>query len=121
MVPPPRSPPASAYNTALGLGALAAAVDLLVTRPEFASALIVVFTFLLALAYPRQAWQWALLIGICVPFATLIARAVGYTNPARPDNFFVSYLALVPAFIGAYSAAGLRRFAARREMDNRDE
>jgi hypothetical protein len=121
MTTPPRTPPASAYNTAIVLGIAAAAADLVFARPEIASALIVIFAFLLGLAYPRHAWQWALLIGICVPFATLIARAAGYANPTRPDNFFVSYLALVPGFIGAYSAAALRKFAVRKEMNDHQE
>lgn len=116
MTTPPRTPPASAYNTAIAFGVAAAAADLFFARPEIASALIVIFAFLLGLAYPRQAWQWALLIGICVPIATLIARAAGYVNAARPENFFVSYLALIPGFIGAYSAAALRKYSTRREQ-----
>lgn len=113
-----KSPTAAAYNTALILGVVAATVDLLVGPVQVASALIVIFTFVLALAYPENPWQWAVLVGIFVPIGHLIAAQFGYANPARPDNFYVSYLALIPAFIGAYSAALLRRFAAKRESED---
>jgi ABC-type xylose transport system permease subunit len=95
------------------MGVVAATVDLLVGPVQIAAALIVIFTFLLSLAYPVRRWQWALLVGICVPVGHLLARFGGYTNPARPDNFYITYLSMVPAFIGAYSAALVGKFAAR--------
>lgn len=113
--PDTRTPPAGAYKAALILGVVAATVDLLVGPVQVASALIVIFAFMLALAYPTRAWQWAVLVGIITPFAHLIAGQLGYANPARPDNFYISYLSLIPAFIGAYSAVLLRKFAARQE------
>ena len=113
--PHTRTPPPGAYNAALILGVIAATVDLLVGPVQVAAALIVIFAFLLALAYPTRAWQWAVLVGIITPFAHLIAGRLGYANPARPDSFYISYLSLIPAFIGAYSAVLLRKFAARQE------
>ena len=108
------TPSKSAYVVSFTAAAIGGVIDLLVPPAQLAPAVIVVCTFLLSLAYPKQAWQWALIVGLGVPLAHLIAAEFGYLNRYRPANLYLTYLALVPAFIGAYSAHLLRRFGTRR-------
>lgn len=63
-------------------------------------------TFLFGLAQPQHAWQWALIIGLGVPAAHLMGLLLGYRPPypVQP-NVLVTFIALVPAFIGAYLGA----------------
>lgn len=106
---------------ALLLGAIAGTVDVVAGSAQVAPILIVIFTFLLSLTYPRKALLWALLIGVSVPLANTLAVALGYGHVRRPESIYLTYLAFVPAFIGAYSAAWLRRFAAKQEQRRREE
>jgi hypothetical protein len=116
----PKPSDRGAIAAAIGLGAIAGAVDVVVGSAQIAPTLIVIFTFLLSLTYPRKALLWALLIGMCVPLANTLAVAMGYGHVRRPESIYVTYLAFVPAFIGAYSAAWLRRFAAKQEQRRRE-
>jgi hypothetical protein len=111
------TPPRSAYVAALLAAAICGVIDLLVAPTQLAPAIIVICTFMLSLAYPRQAWQWALIVGLGVPLTHMIASEFGYMNRHRPANLYLTYLALVPAFIGAYSAYWLRRLGARQRQD----
>ena len=71
---------------------------------------ILVFTFGFGLALPQKAWRWALLIGAGVPLChivnALLRRPPPY--PVEP-NVFATCIAFIPAFIGAYTGAFLRR------------
>jgi hypothetical protein len=102
---------------ALAAGLLIGYVDL---RTEevwsgLTSLLLVVFIF--GLLHPHQAWQWALLVGVGLPLAYLVALWIGYTLPCRPGfgcptvntiTTLQTFKALVPAFVGAYSGAFLK-------------
>jgi hypothetical protein len=116
----PRSPENSAIVVAVVLGIIAGAVDLVAGSPQIAAALIVVFAFLLSLTYPRRAWLWAILTAMFVPLLGALAVELGYAHLRRPESIYATYLAFVPAFIGAYSAAFLRRYSARREQRERE-
>ena len=116
----PQSAEKSAVLVALVLGAMAGAVDLLGPSAQIAPTLIVVFAFVLSLTYPRKAWLWALLIAMFVPLANTLAVELGYGYLRRPENLYLTYLAFVPAFIGAYSAAFLRRYSAKQEQKQRE-
>ncbi len=63
--------------------------------------LLLVFGFFAGYAKPKDAWVWALLLGIWVPLAEFTAAAIGLKLSYRPD-ILASCVALVPAFIGAY-------------------
>ena len=112
----PRSPEQSAIVVALVLGAVAGGVDLIARSAQVAATLIIVFSFALSLTYPRRAWLWALLIAMFVPLANTLAVELGHHQLRRPESIYLTYLVFVPAFIGAYSAALLRRHAARQEQ-----
>jgi NO-binding membrane sensor protein with MHYT domain len=65
--------------------------------------LLLVVTFLFGVAQPKQAWLWALIVGLGIPLAHLLGLLVGYRPPYPVGpNVFVTFIALVPAFIGAY-------------------
>ena len=68
--------------------------------------IMLVSTFFFGLAHPQRAWQWAFIIGLGVPAAHLIGLLFGYRPPypVQP-NVLVTFIALVPAFIGAYLGA----------------
>ena len=75
---------------------------------------MVVATAALGVAQPRQPWLWALLIGIAVPGSLvlfyLLQLRVPYPN--NPGDIGTSFVVFVPAFVGAYVGAGVRRLTA---------
>lgn len=74
--------------------------------------LLLIVTFLFGVAQPKQAWQFALIIGLGVPLAHLIGLLFGYHPPYPVEpNVFVTFIALVPAFIGAYLGVLARSLA----------
>ena len=65
--------------------------------------ILLTVTFLFGVIQPKQAWQWALIIGLGVPVSHLIGLAVGYRPPYPVEpNVLVTFIALIPAFVGAY-------------------
>ena len=65
--------------------------------------LLLVLTFLFGVAWPKQAWLWALIVGLGVPAAHLLGLLVGHRPPYPVEpNVLATFLALVPAFVGAY-------------------
>ncbi len=74
--------------------------------------IILTVTFLFGLAQPTNAWQWALIVGLGVPLSHLIGLLIGYhpPYPVKP-NVLVTFIALVPAFVGAYIGVLVRSLA----------
>ena len=66
--------------------------------------LLLAITFLLGALHPRHAWQWALLVGPCIPAAQLL---FGH----RESSGLGLLLAIVVALglAGSYAGAGVRR------------
>ncbi|OLE51912.1 MAG: hypothetical protein AUG51_20670 [Acidobacteria bacterium 13_1_20CM_3_53_8] len=77
--------------------------------------LLLVFGGLLGLAQPRRAGENALLLGLCIPVAHLLAALVDY--PYEVISFHSTFVALIPAFIGAYTGAFIGWLAERREEE----
>lgn len=74
--------------------------------------LLLLVTFLFGVAQPKQAWAWALIIGLGVPSAHLIGLLFGYRPPYPVEpNVFITFIALIPAFIGAYLGVLARSLA----------
>lgn len=67
---------------------------------------ILVVTFLTGMILPGKAWLWAIIVALCLPGVYLLASGLGYQpkSPASP-GWYASLLALIPAFIGAYTGA----------------
>jgi hypothetical protein len=74
---------------------------------------VVVATTTLGIAQPRWPWRWALLIGLAVPFSLVLFYLLGLRvpYPNNPGDIAMSFLVIVPAFVGAYAGAGVRRLA----------
>lgn len=84
--------------------AIAAAIAWLDLRLEDQTlSLLLVFAFAITFgtAAPRRPWRWGLIFGVCVPLAHLLARFTGWM-PTDPARLIPSFLALLPAFTGAY-------------------
>lgn len=105
------------YLLALATGLLIGYVDLHNDEVWAALILLLPVTFLFGLLDPPRAWQWALVVGVGLPLAYLVALLAGYTLPCHPGfecptlntiTTLQTFMALVPAFVGAYSGAFLR-------------
>ena len=91
-------------------GLLAGAVDFNNDEPQAAVIVIVAFAGLLGLIQPRQAWRWALIVGLGIPIVYLIATGLGYHSKSVPEpGWYASLIALIPAFISTYCGALLRK------------
>jgi hypothetical protein len=87
-------------------GIFAGWVDFNNDEPQAAVLVILVVTFLTGLIFPRKAWMWAIIVALCLPGVYLLARGLGYQPVSPPSpGWYASLLALIPAFIGAYSGA----------------
>jgi len=98
--------------TAIALtgAAIAGAVDFNNDEPQAAVIVIIVFAGLLGLIQPRQAWRWALIVGLGVPIVYLIATGLGHQSKSVPEPaWYASLIALIPAFISAYCGVLLRK------------
>ncbi len=89
------------------LGGAIALLDRGQEEVQPAALLLLVCSFALALARPRDAWAYALLVGAGVPVLDLVTRAQGIPPP-WPSQPGSSLVALIPAFIGAGAGALLR-------------
>ncbi len=87
-------------------GIFAGWVDFNNDEVQAAVLVILVVTFLTGMIAPRKAWLWAVIVALCLPGIYLMATQLGYL-PVSPPNpvWYASLLALIPAFIGAYSGA----------------
>ena len=65
---------------------------------------VLLITFILGSLHPRHAWQWALLVGPCIPAAEWI---FGHPQPGVMP--VVLLIVVVLGLAGSYAGAGLRR------------
>jgi len=100
---------------ALVLGSFAGWLDLTNTEVQVPALAVLVFAFTLGLVRPSRAWLSALLIGICIPAAQAIGLIFAFRAPYGIDASTLrwSFLALVPAAIGALLGAVVRRLVPR--------
>ena len=69
---------------------------------------LLAITFVLGLLHPRHAWQWALLVGPCIPAAQLF---FGHPRNAGGTALLLGFV-IALGFAGAYAGALLRKGAA---------
>ena len=72
--------------------------------------LILTTTFIFGTLHAQRAWAYAFVIGLSIFATQVITRLIGWPPPVGPQSASAlsSLIALLPAFIGAYSGAGLR-------------
>lgn len=91
-------------------GFIAGAVDFRNDEPQAAVLVILAFAGLLGFVQPKKAWRWGIIVGLGVPVVYLIATALGYQSKSIPEpGWYASLIALIPAFLGAYGGALLRK------------
>ena len=85
-------------------GILAGWIDFNNGEPQAAVLVILAVTFLLGLFLPRKGWVWAVIVALCLPGVYLVAHSLGFQPVSSPSpGWYASLLALIPAFIGAYT------------------
>jgi len=93
-----------------GCGALHVWVETMSEPDPLLSALAVtVATMLLGLLRPARPWRWALLVGIPVPLAILLATFVIPTAHFTRASVAGSILISLPGWAGAFGGSVLRR------------
>ncbi len=123
------------YALAAAVGMLAAVVALHSTDLQFAVAFLVVQCTVFGYARPDRPWRWACLIAVCIPLSLLLNVIVTLPSPRElgtPERLFLgplvvffrspapvsaseipgSFLAFLPAAIGAYLGAWMSRLTA---------
>ena len=89
------------------IGVLAVWVDLHSLEVQPAIAILVAGGIVLGFAAPRYAWGIGVIIGGAIPVGHIVARIVNYPVP-YPVELPFTFLALVPAVIGALTGAKIR-------------
>jgi hypothetical protein len=103
------------YILAVALAMFTGFVDMHNDEVQAALLVILVGSATLAFIEPRAAWRWALILGLSIPVTYLIVPLVDYTTPFQMDSYWGTFLAFVPAFIGAYGGVFLRWLISRRQ------
>lgn len=104
----------------LPLALLAAAgtgwVDTHAEEVQPAALLLVLSTAALSFFDSRRAWLWCLVLGLSIPATHLWARSIGMALPYEVGSFGGTFLALVPAGIGALLGLGASRMLRARRI-----
>ncbi len=95
------------WPVALLLGIFAGWVYLRIGDAVLAAFLALAFSMALGAARPHRAWAWALMISLCIPAAE--AFAILTLAHQTSDKLPGSFIALVPAFVGAYGGFFMRK------------
>jgi hypothetical protein len=102
----------------VALGTVTGFVDLHVTETQLTAFLLMSFSCLLGAAHPVGAWRRALMLGLSVPLAHVVASVTGATLPYTLDHPAATFLFVVPALLGSFLGVGMRRLweAQQREQ-----
>ncbi len=96
-----------AYLLGAALGAFAGFMDVKVGDLLFTALLVLAPCILLGLLRPQKPWRWALLVGMFVPIADLLAYLIMRQKPYRAQ-IYESFLVFMPGVAGAYGGALMR-------------
>ncbi|MDQ6666291.1 MAG: hypothetical protein M3Z23_18080 [Acidobacteriota bacterium] len=97
-----------AYLAAVCCAIFAAYADSHNDEVQSAVLVILMGTFALGATFPTHPWRWALIVGLSIAARFAVLRIRGDAAPFNAGGF----VALAPAFIGAYAGALLRRTGA---------
>ena len=96
------------YLLALAAGLVIGYVDMRAKTDDNLPVVLIIIltTFIFGAVHPRNAWRWALIIGLCIPLFHIGGELSGIHPPYPVEpNVFITFIALIPAFIGAYLGA----------------
>jgi hypothetical protein len=96
----------------VAFGTLVGIPDLSAANVQPAALLILSFGAVLGVAYPDGAWRRAVMLGLSVPLAHVVAQVTGTVLPYPVPHLADTFLALVPAFVGTFVGVGVRRLVA---------
>jgi len=101
------------YGLAICIGLAIGWIDLHSRAVQGPALAVLLGAGLFAAVDPGAAWRWALAVGLGIPAAHLVWRGLGQPPPYPVEpGLAATLLALVPAAIGAYGGAFLRRTSA---------
>jgi hypothetical protein len=99
---------AAGYFIAPVLGLVAGWLEIKVSDLMLTALVVMIFTMLLGVIFPRRPWRWLLLVAVCVP----ILRAFAYfalAERASRAQIIESFLGFLTGTVGVYGGALMRR------------
>jgi len=99
-------------------GLLTAFIDLLAREPQLPALMLLSSCLFLGFAQPSHAWRWALVVAGWIPAAAFVQSVMGMAALEPPGHPLSSFLAFVPALIGAYGGAFAARVVARKPVSS---
>jgi hypothetical protein len=100
---------------AIAVGIFAGLVDFHNNEPQPAAAVLLVSGALLGFARPRGAWRWGVIAALGIPAVYLAGGALGFKPiDVMHPNIFASLVALIPAMIGVYAGALIKKLFVRQ-------
>jgi hypothetical protein len=95
------------YIFAAALGMLAGWADIQVGDLLFTALLVLGPCILMGALRPARAWRWTIIVGLFVPLADLMAYLF-LAQRLNRAQVYESFLAFLPALVGAYGGAFMR-------------
>jgi len=95
------------YALAAVLGIFAGWVDVMLGDLLFTALLVLAPSMLIGALRPARAWRWTIVVGACVPVADLLANLM-WAHKMERAQVYESFLAFLPALVGAYGGAFMR-------------
>jgi hypothetical protein len=92
------------------LGLVIGAIDYSASEVQATLMVLLPTAFCIGFVTQRRAWRSALILGLAIPVVHVIGHSLNIRPPYH-DYVIASLLALIPAFLAAYSGAGLRWLA----------
>jgi len=97
------------FACAVAVACFAVSVDLHNDEVQAAALVLVAGGFVIGAIWPDHAWRWALVLGLSIFVGDNAAPRLGLVAvPVQPMNWG-TLIALVPAFLGTYVGAGVRK------------
>jgi hypothetical protein len=98
-----------AYAGALMLSLVTGYLHLRADADALSIVLLLGGAFGFGLAFPAAAWRWALILGLGIPTALLVAHGVAVPSVPHRDADLPVLAPVLPALLGAYTGALLPR------------
>jgi ABC-type multidrug transport system permease subunit len=96
------------YVLGILLGLVSGWVQIRIHDLLFTALIVLASAMLLGALKPERPWRWAILFLIIVPLMQLLAPLLAIEKPTRAE-IFESILVFLPAVVGAYGGAVLKR------------
>lgn len=88
---------------AIFLGIITGLIDLQSDEIQLPALLLIIFGFFLGFGQPKGAWIWAIFLSIWIPAFEMASIISQGTYEKLFDQGIFSFIAIIPAMIGAYA------------------